>query len=98
MVAGHLQEKQGHFYMVLSYNDASGKKRTKWKATGLPVKGNKKRAEAMLMEARQSFDPEAAEAERASKKAKKGNAPAVSVVAQNFADDDKLLFSDFLIQ
>ena len=64
MVAGHLQEKQGHYYMVLSYNDASGKKRTKWKATGLPVKGNKKRAEAMLMEARQSFDPEAAEAER----------------------------------
>ena len=58
MVAGHLQEKQGHFYMVLSYNDSLGKKRTKWKATGLPVKGNKKRAEAMLMEERQTFDPE----------------------------------------
>lgn len=58
MVAGHLQEKKGLFYMVLSYPDASGKRKTKWLPTGLPVKGNKKKAEAMLMETRKAFVPE----------------------------------------
>ena len=58
MVAGHLQEKKGYFYMVLSYPDASGKRKTKWFPTGLPVKGNKKKAEKMLMETRQTFVPE----------------------------------------
>lgn len=57
MVAGHLQEKKGLFYMVLSYPDASGKRKTKWLPTGLAVKGNKKKAEAMLMETRKTFIP-----------------------------------------
>ena len=28
MVAGHLQEKKGYFYMVLSYPDAAGKRKS----------------------------------------------------------------------
>lgn len=56
MVAGHLQEKKGYFYIVLSYKDAGGKRKTKWMQTGLPVKGNKRKAEAMLAEARNSFE------------------------------------------
>lgn len=55
MVAGHLQEKKGLFYIVLSYNDATGKRTTKWIPTGLTVKGNKKRAEELLREARVAF-------------------------------------------
>lgn len=43
MVAGHLQEKHGIFYIVLSYKDSNGKRKTKWESTGLPVKKNKKR-------------------------------------------------------
>lgn len=58
MVAGHLQEKKGYFYMVLSYNDAAGKRKTKWLPTQLPVKGNKKKAEKLLMETRKTFEPE----------------------------------------
>lgn len=58
MVAGHLQEKKGLFYIVLSYYDEFEKRKTKWIPTGLPIKGNKKRAEAMLMEQRRTFDPE----------------------------------------
>lgn len=58
MVAGHLQEKKGYFYMVLSYNDATGKRKTKWLPTQLPVKGNKKKAEKLLMETRKTFEPE----------------------------------------
>ena len=42
MVAGRLQEKNGFFYMVLSYTGADGKRTQPWMATGLPVKGNKK--------------------------------------------------------
>ena len=55
MVAGHLSEKNGNYYAVLSYTDAFGKRRTKWVNTGLPVRGNKKKAEAFLMEERKKF-------------------------------------------
>lgn len=56
MVAGHLREQNGTFQIILSYKDALGIRRTKSIGTGLPVKGNKKRAEALLWEARQNFD------------------------------------------
>ena len=49
MVAGHLREKSGYYYAVLNYTDSLGKRKTKWISTGLTVKGNKKRAEAILM-------------------------------------------------
>ena len=59
MVAGHLQEKNGNFYIVLNYKDQTGKRKTKWLKTGLPVKGNKKKAELMLLETRRTFVSEA---------------------------------------
>lgn len=58
MVAGHLREKRGLFYIVLNYFDVAGKRQSKWIPTKLPVKGNKKRAEMMLMEVRKSFVPD----------------------------------------
>ena len=57
MVAGHLQEKNGIYYMVLSFPGMDGKRKNKWISTKLPVKGNKKKAEQMLLETRQSFEP-----------------------------------------
>jgi len=57
MVAGHLQEKNGYYYIVLSYKDSSGKRKTKWESTGLPVKKNKKKAEQLLLERRRDFVP-----------------------------------------
>ena len=59
MVAGHLREKGGHYYAVLNYTDYQGNRKSKWIATGLTVKGNKKRAEAILMDARRNFQEEA---------------------------------------
>ena len=50
MVAGHLQEKNGIYYVVLTYKTYDGKRKTKWQSTGLPTKGNKRRAEAMMRE------------------------------------------------
>ena len=58
MVAGHLREMKGYYYIVLSYVDAEGKRRTPTKSTGLPVKGNKRKAEKMLMEARIAMSEE----------------------------------------
>ena len=57
MVAGHLQEKNDLYYIVLSYKDKNGKRKTKWESTGLPVKKNKKKAEALLQERRRNFIP-----------------------------------------
>ena len=58
MVAGHLREKNGYYHMVLNYVDEYGKRHTPPKSTGLTVKGNKKRAEKMLSEARAAKEAE----------------------------------------
>lgn len=55
MVAGHLHEKKGYYYIILNLTDANGKRKPKWISTKLPVKGNKKRAEQMLMEERKRY-------------------------------------------
>ena len=57
MVAGHLQEKNGMFYVVLNYRDENGRRKTPWISTNLPVKGNKKRAENFMMDVRRNFVP-----------------------------------------
>lgn len=49
MVAGHLQEKNGNFYIVLNYTNHEGKRKSKWITTGLTIKGNKKRAQDLLV-------------------------------------------------
>ena len=49
MVAGHLHEKNGYYYIILNLTDSAGKRKPKWISTGLTIKGNKKRAEQMLM-------------------------------------------------
>ena len=58
MVAGHLREKDGYYHIVLSYTDENGQRKTPSHSTKLPVKGNKKRAEAMLIEARREKEEE----------------------------------------
>ena len=55
MVAGHLREQNGYFQMILSWKGADGKRKSKSISTGLTVKGNKKRAEAMLLKTRKEF-------------------------------------------
>lgn len=55
MIAGHLQEKKGFYYVVLSYKDEQNKRKTKWIATGLPIKNNKKKAELILAKKREEY-------------------------------------------
>jgi integrase len=42
-MTGSLQEKKGIWYMVLNYQDTDGKRKQKWKSTGIKVKDNQKR-------------------------------------------------------
>lgn len=83
MIAGHLRIKRDIYQIVLNYTDTDGKRKTIWKSTGLSTKGNKKRAEEMLMDARRSFVPPEQSAEVLSKKEVEGN--------------DDILFSDFML-
>lgn len=57
MVAGHLREQNGIYQMILCYKDKAKKRRSKSISTGLPVKGNKKKAEALLEKTRKEFIP-----------------------------------------
>lgn len=50
IVTGTLQQKSGHYYMVFRIPDSSGKLNQKWISTGLPIKGNQRRAKQMLDE------------------------------------------------
>ncbi len=54
-MTGSLQEKNGKFYMVIN-TKKNGKRKMKWIATGLPVKGNKRKAEQMLRETLQAYE------------------------------------------
>lgn len=88
MVAGHLQEKKGLFYIVLNYKDEEGKRKSKWLATGLPVKGNKKKAESLLMDARRNFELKPnEEAEKVQEKQ----------ITEENTDVDQVLFADYML-
>lgn len=58
MVAGHLREQNGKYQMILSWKGNDGKRKTKSVSTGLPVKGNKRRAEEMLKITCREFNPD----------------------------------------
>lgn len=57
MLAGHLQIKNGYYYVVLSYMDSQGKRKQPWIPTNLPERGNKRRAEDLLLHYRQTYVP-----------------------------------------
>ena len=52
MVSGHVEDIRGIFHIKLSWTDETGKRGRKSISTGLEVKGNKKRAEDMMIEAK----------------------------------------------
>ena len=52
LVAGHLKERKGRYYVVVSYTDTTGKRISQEFSTGLPVKGNKKKADDILQRIR----------------------------------------------
>jgi len=55
MIAGHLTAKNDRWYMVIETRTNDGIRKPKWIATGLKVKGNKKKAEEMLYDKRLEY-------------------------------------------
>ena len=55
-VKSYIREKKGYYYVVLVYTNVAGKRRDKSFATKLPVKGNKKKAEALAREILENFE------------------------------------------
>jgi len=86
-VAGHLEEKRGIYQMALSWADCNGKRNRKSVSTGLPVKGNKKRAETMLQKTRQEYEEMLLQAQQEIEKQ-----------PENQDEDPKILFADFMEQ
>lgn len=60
-MTGRLVVKGGRYYVVISYQDSQGKNKQKWKATGLPVKNNKRIAEELMRDIVANFDPQVEE-------------------------------------
>lgn len=58
MVTVSLQEKNGVYQAVLNYKDNNGKRKQKWKSTGLAVRGNKRLALQKADEIRKEFEEE----------------------------------------
>jgi len=56
MITGRLTEKNGRYQMIVNLKNEKGKFKPKWISTGLAVKGNKKKAEAMLRETLQHYN------------------------------------------
>lgn len=54
-MTGSLQEKRGIYQIVLNTYE-NGKRKIRWISTGLPVKGNKRKAERMLREKLREFE------------------------------------------
>ena len=57
-MTGSLQINNDKFYMVLNSTE-NGKRKQKWISTGLPVKGNKRKAEQMLRETLRKYETQA---------------------------------------
>lgn len=55
-MTGSLQIKNGKYYVVLNTYE-SGKRKPTWIKTGLDVKGNKRKAEQLLRETLQTYEP-----------------------------------------
>lgn len=58
MLSGHLAAKNNYWYAILMVKDENGRAKQKWIALHLKKEGNKRRAEAMLMELCQTYQSE----------------------------------------
>lgn len=57
MTSGTLSIKKGYYYAVLSWVDVNGERHRKWISTGLPEKGNKRKAKEALTHICNTFEP-----------------------------------------
>lgn len=64
-VTGSLKERNGKYTAVINAYDENGKRQQKYHALGIPVKGNKRKAEAALQEILRQYESEEIKIDRA---------------------------------
>jgi Site-specific recombinase XerC len=55
LISGHISEKRGYLYVILNLRKPNGTRGPKWFSTGLKAKGNKRKAEEILIEMRRQY-------------------------------------------
>ena len=90
MLTGSLQMKNGKYYAVLNLK-VDGKRKPKWIPLGLPVRGNKRQAEALLNRLIAEY-----EANGNGKAYPTLNENGALVTAQETSDESKVLFADYI--
>ena len=58
MTSACLREKSGWYYIVISYYDEEHKRKQIWEKTEFRIRGNKRKAEELLMEYQRFYDVE----------------------------------------
>ena len=64
-VTGSLKERNGKYTAVINAYDENGKRQQKYHALGIPVKGNKRKADAALQEILRQYESEEIKIDRA---------------------------------
>lgn len=57
-LTGSLKDRDGKYTAIVNYYDESDKRQQKYHALGIPVKGNKRKAEAALQELLRQYEGE----------------------------------------
>lgn len=57
-LTGSLKDRDGKYTAIVNYYDGNGKRQQKYHALGIPVKGNKRKAEAALQELLRQYEGE----------------------------------------
>ena len=96
----YIRDKKGYYYAVIVYKNAQGKRKEKWFPTKLPIRGNKKKAEAIADQILEEFEIPAEDLcskEKSTKLAKNciANASLEDLTQTQVAN---LLFSDYIIK
>ena len=55
-IGATIQTKGNHYYIVVDTYDENGKRKPKWIATGLEIKGNKRKAEEKRKEIEREYE------------------------------------------
>ena len=85
MINAHLREKRGYYHIVLSYTDPDGIRQESSKSTGLALRGNKKRAEMKMQEAKEQLRMQLEEHEK----------QAQTILEESLPSN--ILFTDFML-
>ena len=96
----YIRDKKGYYYAVIVYKNAQGKRKEKWFPTKLPIRGNKKKAEAIADQILEEFEIPAEDLCLKEKSTKLGKNCIANATLDDLTQSQvaNLLFSDYIIK